>query len=142
MQNQFGIKPKRFNSDRGGEYTSNDMKKYLDSQGIEVQYTSPYTPQLNGVAERKNRSLIEMVRCILNQSNLPQKFWSEAIMTANYLQNRMETSVLNKTPYELLFGMRPQPNHIESFGAICFVKVPNISRGKLDNTSREMILLG
>lgn len=61
MNNQFGMKPKKFNADRGGEYMHNELKSYLDQEGIEFQFTSPYTPQLNGVAERKYRSLVEMV---------------------------------------------------------------------------------
>lgn len=97
---------------------------------------------MNGVAERKNRSLIEMVRCMLNESKLPRYFWGEAINTANYLQNRMETKSANKTPYELFYNKRPQMNNIELFGSKCFVKIPNVNRGKLDDSSKQMILLG
>lgn len=142
VQTQFGSKPKKFNSDRGGEYLNATLGEYLDSEGIQYQFTSPYTPQLNGIAERKNRSLVEMVRCMLNEANLPQTFWGEAIMTANYLQNRMATSATNKTPYEILHKRRPQMKDMEIFGSPCYVKTPMINRSKLDNSSREMILLG
>lgn len=108
MQTQMKKKPKRFNSDRGGEYMSENLKTYLQKQGIEFQYTSSYTPQLNGVAERKNRTLIEMTRCLLNDSNLPKQFWAEGVNTANYLQNRLLTTSTGKTPYELWHGKRPQ----------------------------------
>lgn len=142
MKTQKGMKPKKFNSDRGGEYINKILRNYLDQEGIEYQYTSPYTPQLNGVAERKNRTLIEMVRCMLNQANLPRKFWDEAVTTANYLQNRLITSSTNRTPYELWHGKRPQMKSLALFGSECFVKVLNQNRSKLDNCSKQLILLG
>lgn len=142
MKNQKGIAPKRFNSDRGGEYINKIMKKYLDNNGIEYQFTSPYTPQLNGVAERKNRTLIEMVRCMLNEANLPREFWGEAVTTANYLQNRLLTSSINKTPYELWYGKRPQVKNFAAFGSECYVKIQNEKRTKLDDCSKLLILMG
>lgn len=92
------------------------MEKYFNNEGIEFQNTPPDTPQLNGVAERKNRSLIEMVRCMLNEAKLPRQFWGEAVMTANYMQNRMETSRVNKTPYEFVFKKKPRVRDMEVFG--------------------------
>lgn len=142
MKTQKGMKPKKFNSDRGGEYINKILRNYSDQEGIEYQYTSPNTPQLNGVAERKNRTLFEMVRCMLNQANLPRKFWGEAVTTANYLQNRLITSSTNKTPYELWHGKRPQMKSLAAFGSECFVKVLNQNRSKLDNCSKQLILLG
>lgn len=142
MKTQKGMKPKKFNSDRGGEYINKIFRNYLDQERIEYQYTSPNTPQLNGVAERKNRTLIEIVRCMLNQANLPRRFWGEAVTTANYLQNRLITSSTNKTPYELWYGKRPQMKSLAAFGSECFVKVLNQNRSKLDNCSKQLILLG
>lgn len=142
MKTQFEKKPKQFHSDRGGEYINEEIHKYLVAEGIESSYTSPYTPQLNGVAERKNRSLIEMVRCMLRDAELQRSVWGEAIMTANYLQNRMITSAIKRTPYELWYKRRPQIKSLAVFGSTCFVKVPNNKRTKLDDTSKEMFLLG
>lgn len=142
VKNQFKTKPKKFNSDRGGEYMSNYLENYFNSEGIEIQYTAPYTPELNGIAERKNRSLIEMVRCMLNESKLPKIFWGEAAVTANYLQNRLETSSIKKTPYEMLFNKKPRVKDIEIFGIKCYVKIPKEKRKKLDKKSNELILLG
>lgn len=142
VKNQFDTKPKKFNSDRGGEYLNHELQAYFNSEGIEFKFTSPYTPQLNGIAERKNRSLIEMVRCMINDANLPKSFWGEAVMRANYLQNRMITSATNKTPYEFLYKKRPQVKDIEIFGSKCYVKIPNEKRRKLEQSSKEMIFLG
>lgn len=138
----MGFKPKKFNSDRGGEYTNAVLKKYFDTEGIEYQFTSPYTPELNGIAERKNRTLVEMTRCMLCDANLPNNFWGEAAMTANYLQNRTITSSTNKTPYELWHGRRPQIKSLAIFGSKCYVQIPKQKRTKLDYVSKEMILLG
>lgn len=120
----------------------NEQKSYLDQEGIEFQFTSPYTPQLNGVAERKKRSLVEMVRCMLNDSNSEKIFWAEAITTANYLQNRIITSATNKTPYEMYYKKRPQVKSLTIFGSRCYVKIPNHQRHKLENSAKEMILFG
>lgn len=142
MKNQFGIRPKKFNADRGVEYMHNELKSYLDHEGIEFQFTSPYTPQLNGVAERKNRSLVEMVRCMLNDAHLEKTFWAEAITTANCLQNRIITSATNKTPYEMYYKKRPQVKSLAVFRSRCYVKIPNHQRHKLENSAKEMILFG
>lgn len=87
VKNKFGVKPKVIRSDRGGEYICGENDYYLKLEGISVQLTSGYSPQQNGVAERKNRSLTEMSRCMLNEANLPKFLWAEAIATANYVQN-------------------------------------------------------
>ncbi|GJQ73734.1 hypothetical protein Trydic_g14067 [Trypoxylus dichotomus] len=78
VKTKFLKKPKIIRSDRGGEYIGNSLLSYFKKEGILTQYTSPYTPQQNGVAERKNRSLIEMTRCMLLDAKLPYSFWAEA----------------------------------------------------------------
>lgn len=87
MKTQFGRPPKIVRSDQGGEYRGNEVKKFLKSEGILQQFTVAYTPQQNGVAERKNRSLVEMARCLILDSGMHYRYWGEAINTANYLQN-------------------------------------------------------
>lgn len=119
-----------------------DVVNYLRSEGIQMQYTAPYTPQQNGVAERKNRTLIEMARCMLLDADLPYTFWAEAVNTANYIQNRVSTRATDTTPFEAWNGGRPATEHFQIFGAKCFVHVPAEKRQKLDDTAREMIFLG
>lgn len=138
VKTQFNKKPKKFNSDRGGEYVNEVLQTYLAKEGIQFRYTSPYTSELNGVAERKNRTLIEMVRCLLNEAKLPTHFWGEAVTTAN----RMVTTTTKKTPYELWFNKRPQLKYLQNFGAKRFVKVPDQLRHKLQDCAKERILLG
>ena len=100
-------------ANNGGKYTSNEFKSYLKMEGIEHQYTIPKTPEQNGVSERMNRTLVETVRSMLADSRLPHKFWAEALSTAAYLVNRSPTKSLHgKTPFEALYGKRPNVNHL------------------------------
>lgn len=135
-------KPKRFCCDNGGEYVNSELSNYLKTEGIQIETTPPYTPQLNGIAERKNRSLVEMARCMLLDANLPKTFWGEAINTANYVQNRLITRATNKIPASVWDNQSPLYKHLHIFGALCYVKTPNEQRKKLDNTSSQMLLLG
>ncbi|KMQ84808.1 copia protein [Lasius niger] len=87
VSNKFNKKPKLIRSDRGREYIDKKLVEEFKKDGISIQLTAPYSPQQNGVAERKNRNLFEMVRCLLSEASLPFQYWGEALSTANYLQN-------------------------------------------------------
>lgn len=134
-ENQFGKRMKILRSDRGGEFCSKKMEGYLKSKGIIHQLTAPYSPEQNGVAERKNRSLMEMARCMLNDSEIHVKFWAEAVNTANYVQNRIQTSVANVTPFSLWFNKTPSLSHIRIFGSVAYAHINKQKRRKLDNVA-------
>ena len=87
-ETKYQRKPKMFRSDNGGEYIGNDVKVFLRREGIQWQLTAPYTPQQNGIAERRNPSLTEMARCKLTDAKLHNRYWGEAVLTATYLLNR------------------------------------------------------
>jgi len=91
VENQLEKKIKTLRTDNGGEYFSKEFNKYLEVNGIIHQHTVPYTPEQNGVAERANRSIVEMARCLLKQKSLPKEFWAEAVNTAVYIKNRSST---------------------------------------------------
>lgn len=110
VKTKFGHKPKTVRSDRGGEYIGGDVQQWLRQEGIQAQFTAPYTPQQNGVAERKNRTLIEMSRCMLEDAGMDKTFWAEAVNTSNYLQNRLPSRSISKTPFELWNGKAPKDN--------------------------------
>src|SRR5262249_8895501 len=88
VENQAERKIKILRSDNGGEYTSNEFENFLSDAGIIHQVSTPHTPQQNGVSERANRTIVEMVRCMLNRCGLPTKFWAEAANAAVYILNR------------------------------------------------------
>lgn len=98
----FERKISRFRCDNGGEYISNKFKDLCTERGIQIEFTTPCTPQQNGVSERMNRTMIDKARTMLLESNLLEKLWGEAVLTSNYLVNRSPTSALseNKTPYD------------------------------------------
>lgn len=128
-ETQTGCVLKTLRTDNGTEYLSNEFKNFLISAGISHQTTVCYTPQQNGIAERANRTLVEMTRCMLLESGLPQSLWSEALHTATYLRNRCPTKVLDeKTPYEQWFGRKPSVAHLRIFG--CDVVSLNKKPGK------------
>src|SRR5262249_40428711 len=104
VEKQLGRNIKVLRTDRGGEYNSKEFELYCQESGIKRYTTMPYTPQQNGVAERKNRTLMNAVRCMLSHSGLPKNLWGEALLTANYLLNRIPTKSVDGTPYELWNG--------------------------------------
>ena len=119
-ETETGCKLKTIRSDNGTEYTSAQFQAFCDKAGIKHQLTNTYTPQQNGVSERKNRSLMDMARCLMIQKNLPKALWAEAVNTANYIQNRLPTKALDqKTPFEAWFGFKPSLAHLKVFGCIC-----------------------
>lgn len=132
VKTQFDRKPKFIRSNRGKEYINAELKTFLKQEGIQVQYTVAYSPQQNGVAERKNRLLMEMVRCMMIDAEMPNKYWGEAIITANYLQNRLPTKATERTPHELWFTKKSNVNQLRIFGCTAFAHIPKEQRRKLN----------
>ncbi|BBN70008.1 transposable element gene, partial [Prunus dulcis] len=140
---QSGYKLKQLRSDRGGEYTSMEFERFCDNAGIERQLTTPYTPQQNGVAERKNRTIVEMAKCLMLEKKIPFDFWAEAVNTSVYILNRCPTKALSKrTPFEAYGGRKPGIKHLKVFGSLCYAHVPKQQRQKLDLASKRCIFLG
>jgi hypothetical protein len=140
-QSEFKIKSMR--SDRGGEFTSKEFKKFCDKNGIRRPLTIPYSPQQNGIVERKNRTILNMARSMLKSKNLPKEFWAEAVDCAVYLSNRCPSrSVGNKTPQEAWSGYKPSVSHLKIFGSIAHVHVPDQQRKKIDERSKLYIFIG
>lgn len=117
VENLTGRKIKTFQSDNGTEYKNKVFDTFLQENGIQRRLTTPYTPQSNGTAERMNRTLLEMARCMLLSSGLSASFWAEAIATACYLRNRCPTSSLNGgIPYEKWFEKPLNVSYLRTFG--------------------------
>ena len=103
----------------------------------------PYTPQQNGVSERKNRSLMEMARCMVKSQLLPNGFWLEAVMCAAYILNRCPTKALQSiTPYEAWHGRKPSIGHLRVFGCVAYALVHVQQRQKLDDKAVKCIFVG
>lgn len=140
VENQQGNTIKSLRSDRGGEYLSDEFKVYLKDNGITSQLSAPGTPQHNGVAERRNRTLLDMVRSMMSMSNLPISFWGYALETAIYLLNRVPTKSLLKTPYEAWTNKKPSVRHLKIWG--CPAHVKKQSADKLESRTNKCFFVG
>ncbi|CAL2255687.1 unnamed protein product [Prunus armeniaca] len=139
---QSGYQLKKLRSDRGGEYTSNEFNRFCDEMGMERQLTVAYSPQQNGVAERKNRTIVEMAKCMMFEKSMPLEFSAEAVNTAVYILNRCPTKALDKkTPFEAYSGRKQGLKHLRVFGYGSCEKgyrLYNITTGKVI-ISRDMV---
>jgi transposase InsO family protein len=106
-QNEFGLRFKKIRSDNGTEFKNSQIEGFLEEEGIKHEFSSPYTPQQNGVVERKNRTLLDMARTMLDEYKTLDWFWAEPINTACYSINCLHLhQILKKTSYELLTGKK------------------------------------
>jgi hypothetical protein len=143
VTNQFNAKIQILRTDNGTEYVNNEFISFISDQGIIHQTTCPGTPSQNGVAERKNRHLLEVARSLMFQMNVPKYLWSEAVMTAAYLINRMPSRVLGmRSPAELLWEQREFKVPPRVFGCVCFVHDHRPSVGKLDPQAVKCVFVG
>ena len=141
--NTLGKKVKVLRSDNGGEYCSKTFQVYLKEHGIQHQTTVPYNPEQNGTAERMNRTLLESACSMMFHAGMPKEFWAKAIHTATYVHNRSPTSLLkNVTPFERLFGQKPDVSNLRVFGCIAFKHIPDAERSKLDRKSSKCVFVG
>ena len=141
IENQCGKQIKIVRSDRGkeyyGKYTENGQApgafaKFLQENEIVAQYTMSGSPDHNGVTERRNQTLMDMIRSMMSNTKLPQYLWSEALKTAVYILNRVPTKAVPKTPFELFKGWKPSLRHIHVWGCSSDVRIYNPQEKKLD----------
>ena len=143
VQQETGRHIRCLRSDGGMEYFSDELTFYVQSEGIRREFSYRHTPQQNGVAERKNRQILEVVRAMLHEKNMPNFYWAEAASTAVYLMNRCTTNGVHElTAYELLVGRKTILSHLKVFGSIANVHIPNGQRQKFDVKSERCILVG
>ncbi|KAI5350367.1 hypothetical protein L3X38_003258 [Prunus dulcis] len=142
VENQLEKKIKRLRSDRGGEYTSNELGVFCEEHGIIHEVTPPYSPQSNGVAERKNRTLMDMVNSMLLSSGLPENLWGEAMLTACFILNRITLKDNEKTPYELWKRRSPNLRILKVWGCLAKVLIPDPKRKKIGPKTIDAVFLG
>lgn len=143
VENQTGRKIKILQSDNGGEYCSKEFDKYLEKCGIQRRLTVPHTPQQNGVAERKNRTLVESARCMMSESNMSSGFWAESIAVANHVRNRCPSRSLDgKSPFEIWREKLPDLSHLRTFGCKVVILNKALNKGKMDNPGKVGYFVG
>jgi len=147
MYSQFskGLKPLLKNrvEDGGGEYTFMEFEKYCKESGIQYEVITPYTPQHNSLVERRNMTILDMARSMLNEKKIPHMFWGEAVLTAVHVLNKCPTKQLgNRVPKEVWFDRKPYVSHLRVFSFVCYKHVPDARRRKLEDKSMIMVLVG
>jgi transposase InsO family protein len=143
VKNQFKVQVQVIRTDNGTEYVNKQFATFLSSQGIMHQTSCPDTPPQNGVAERKNRHILEVARSLMFTMNVPKFLWSEAVMTATYLINRMPSKILGmQSPCQLLLNKIDFIVPPKLFGCTCFVRDHRPSMGKLDHRAIKCIFIG
>ena len=142
VEREIEKKIKCIRTDNGGEYIG-PFDVYCKEQRIRHQSIPPKTPQLNGIAERMNKTIIERVRCMLSHAKLPKSYWGEALMTAVYLINLSPSYPLQgDVPNRVWYNKDVSYNHLKVLGCKAFVHIPQDERLKLDAKTRQCIFLG
>jgi transposase InsO family protein len=142
-QNEFELKIKKVRSDNGTEFKNTGVEEFLSEEGIKYEFSVPYTPQQNGVVEKKNRTLIEAARTMLDEYKTPDNFWAEAVNTVCHAINRLYLhKVYKKTSYELLTGNKPKVDYFRVFGCKCFILNKKVKSSKFAPRVDEGFLLG
>jgi transposase InsO family protein len=143
VEKEKGVSIKCLRSDGRGEYFSNEFSEYLKEHGIQRKYSCSYSPQRNGVAERKNRHIAKVARAMLNEKNLPNYFLAEAVAIVVYIMNQTPTAIVHgMTPKEKFTCKKPDVSHLRVFGCIAYVHVPNEKRSKLDPKAEKCFFIG
>ena len=140
VENQLNKKIKVLKSDRGGEYES-PFVEFCAQHWIIHETITPYSPQSNGVAKRKNRTLKEMMNAMLISFGQPQNMWGEAILSANYLLNKVLQKKAYKTPYELWKGIKLSYKYLRVWGCLAKVAVPPPKKVKIGPKTIDCIFI-
>jgi hypothetical protein len=129
-------------TDNGGEFTVAEFASYCADEGVQRHYSASYSPQQNGIVERRNQTIVGMARAVLKQRRMPAVFWGEVMVMAVYILNRSPTKALNgRTPYETWHGRKPVISHPRVFGCLAFGKELG-HVGKLDDRSTPGVFIG
>ena len=143
IENQIEKKIKILRTDNGTEYESNEFHDFCKEASIKRETTTPYTPEQNGVAERKNCTIMEAIRAMLHDQSLPKFLWAEAANTVVYVQNRCPHQALSsKTPEETFTVKKLDVSHFKIFGSPVYFHVPKEKINKLIASGKKGIFVG
>jgi hypothetical protein len=140
---ESGKQLKVLRTDHGGEFTSVEFGVHCAREGIERHFSAPYSPQQNGVVERRNQMIVGTARSILRARGVPAQFWGEAVHTAVFLLNRAPTSALaGQTPFQAWHGRKPAVHFLKVFGCVAYVKHLRPHLTKLDDRGHKVVFIG
>lgn len=136
-------KLKAFRTNRGGEFNSNEFTRLCEEEGIRRNTTAPYSPQQNGVVERRNQTVIEMARSMMKSMDMPPMFWAEAVKAAVHILNRSPTrSLKGMTPYEAWRKKKPKVDYLRTFGCLAHFKLIGPGITKLSDRAGRGVFVG
>lgn len=144
VENMTGKRIKELRCDNGREYINKDFYRLAKNKGIYINACPPYTHELNGVAERFNRTVMDRARCLISEANVDKKYWPIFVETAVYIGNRLLTNtIIKRTPYEIFTGRKPDVSKMRIIGSKVFVRIPEAKRtSKLNPKAVKGILVG
>ena len=145
VENKTGKKIKKLRYDNGTEYLNKDMYRLFRKKGIELEPCPPYVHDLDGTAERSNRTIMDSGRYLLAETKVEKRYWPEVVCAAAYLKNITiaNTVVRNKAPYKIFFGKKPDAKYLKLYGSKVFARVPESKRNsKWDRKADLGILIG
>eukprot|EP00253_Pinus_taeda_P020895 PITA_20895 len=143
VEKESGKKVKALRSDNGGELISGEFKDFCSTEGIRRELIAPHNPQHNGVAKRKNRTIVGAARAMLHDQGLPLHLWAEACNTVVYVQNHCPHKILGmSTPEEAYSSKSPNMSHLRIFGSPVYMHVTKDARKKLEPTAEVGIFVG
>ncbi|XP_075524511.1 uncharacterized protein LOC142556904 [Primulina tabacum] len=140
ITNFHSLKVRRIRTDHGKEFENSSFSSFCDRKGISHEFMAPKTPQQNGIAERKNRTLQEMARVMLTSKNISKRFWAEALNTACHISNKVYLrSVSTMTSYEIIMGKKPNLKYFHIFGCVCYTLNDRDQLAKFDSKSDKYL---
>ena len=142
VANQTDKRIKVLRTDNGGEYTSKQFEDYLKMKGIVHRKIVPHSPQQNGVAETRNRTINEIALAQILHANVPRNLWAKSVGAAVYIRNRMPMTTTAVTPYQRFFGRKPRVDHVRTFGCYGFALLPETERRKLMPKAEKLRMVG
>lgn len=143
VENQLNTKIKIFQSDGGGEFMSKQFKEHLTRDGISQRISCPYTPEQNGIAERKHRYIMELGLSMMFDSHLPLHHWVEAFFAASYITNLLPSNQgEKKSSVEMLRKQKPNYSHLRVLGSACFPYLRPVADHKMEPRSLQCVFLG
>jgi hypothetical protein len=144
VQNLTGKTVKTLRCDNGTEYLNNGMYNFARKKGIIIKTCPPYVHELNGTAERFNRSIMDMSRCLMAEAKVDRRYWPEVVKAAAYIKNRTLTNTIEKkTPYEIFFKQKLSAKNLRLYGSKVFVRIPEEKRkSKWDKKAEQGVLIG
>lgn len=143
MENTTGEHIQAIRCDNGGEYCNNLFETYCKKNGIRMERTTSYSSQQNGLAERYNRTIMNMARTMLVAAQLEKPYWGEAVVTSAFIKNRLACKSLQwRSPYELVYKQQPKVENLKVFGSVAYARISTPLRPKLDQRGAKAIMLG